>query len=57
LSEQKIPLLEKWLQGRFYDYSPAWYENVGSGIVKAMIINMITPYITLVTTMAIPKVK
>jgi hypothetical protein len=57
LSEHNIPFLRKWLQGNHYDYSPHWYEEVGSGIVKAMIINMITPYITLVFTMGIPKIK
>lgn len=29
LSEHSIPVLNEWLQGRFYDYSPEWYENVG----------------------------
>ena len=29
LSEHNIPYFKEWLNGRFYDYSPLWYENVG----------------------------
>lgn len=57
LSEHSIPVLRNVLKGDFYDYSPEWYEQVGFSIVKAMIINMITPYITLVSAIAGTKVK
>jgi hypothetical protein len=42
--------------GLFFDYTPTWYNVVGSKIVKAMIINAIMPYITVGTSMAIPWV-
>lgn len=57
LSEHSFPIVKDYVQGRFYDYSPNWYEAVGSGIVKAMIINSITPFIGLVTVVATTKVK
>lgn len=43
--------------GKFYDYVPMWYQQVGGTIVKSMIINSIMPYITLTTTILIPKMK
>jgi len=41
--------------GKYYDYYPEWYQDVGTKIVKTMIINCIMPYITLGTSVMIPK--
>ena len=43
--------------GPYYDYVPDWYGAVGDQLVKTMIINSIMPYVSLATTMLIPKVK
>lgn len=43
--------------GNYYDYMPIWYKDVGSKIVKTMIINSIMPYVTLTTSFLIPRLK
>lgn len=43
--------------GKWYDYMPLWYTEVGNKIVKTMMINSITPYIGLCSEVMVPKVK
>ena len=43
--------------GSYYDYVPDWYGNVGSQIVRTMLINSIMPYVSLATTILIPLIK
>lgn len=44
-------------QGRFSDYSPLWYQDVGSKIVSTMIINSILPISSMCSTFATPFAK
>ena len=43
--------------GRYYDYMPAWYSDVGQKITQTMLINAIMPFVTLTTGFLIPKIK
>lgn len=40
--------------GKYFDYTPFWYKDVGAKIVKTMMINSIMPYITLMSTFMVP---
>ena len=57
MSEHSPKLLTRLIaSGMYFDYVPYWYHEVGNKIVKAMIINSIMPYVTLCTSLMIPKV-
>jgi hypothetical protein len=43
--------------GKWYDYMPLWYTEVGAKITKTMMINSITPYIGLASSIMVPKIK
>lgn len=56
MSEHKPKMFTSMISsGMYYDYMPYWYHEVGNKIVKAMIINSIMPYVTLGTSICIPK--
>lgn len=57
LSEHQPHFLTNFVQGKFYDYQPDWYSNVGFKVVQTMIINAILPYVTLTTSFLIPALK
>jgi hypothetical protein len=42
--------------GRFYDYSPNWYGDVGSAIAFSMVIQSVMPYINLAKSYMLPKI-
>lgn len=57
MSEHNPKLMTRLISsGMYFDYMPNWYHEVGNKIVKAMIINSIMPYVTLCTSVGIPKV-
>lgn len=54
LTEQKPQILTQYIRGRYYDYIPRWYSDVGYNIVQTMIINSIMPYVGLILGWLIP---
>lgn len=58
MTEHRPQFLTQFVStGKWYDYMPLWYKDVGAKIVKTMIINCIMPYITLGTCVCVPKIK
>ena len=57
MTEHAPLFLTKYIAGRYHDYMPDWYADVGAKIVQTMLINSILPYVGLVTGFLIPWVK
>jgi hypothetical protein len=53
MTEHGVP----FIRGRYYDYSSAWYSDVGQKLTQTMLINSIMPWVGLLTAVVIPKVK
>ena len=57
MTEQKPKFITHFFStGKFRDYEPQWYANVGKMIVQTMAINSIMPYVGLFTAINIPKI-
>jgi hypothetical protein len=54
---ESFAVVTKYINGRHYDYMPAWYADVGAKIVQTMLINSILPYVGLATGFIIPAIK
>lgn len=49
MTEHNPKFLTKFIKtGKYYDYMPDWYVDVGAKISKTMAINMIMPWVTLI---------
>jgi len=57
MTEHKPKFITQFFySGKFRDYEPQWYANVGKMIVQTMAINSIMPYVGLFTAVNIPKI-
>lgn len=43
--------------GKYFDYMPLWYSDVGAEIVQTMLINVIKPFFMLIPGFAVPWLK
>lgn len=57
-TEHSPGFITKYFNGKFYDYSIDWYQQVGSKIVQTMFIQaVIIPWVGLATSAIVPKIK
>ena len=56
MSEHWPYALTKYFKGRYYDYYPSWYKNVGLKISMTMAINAFLPYSGLVSSLVVPGI-
>jgi hypothetical protein len=44
-SETHIPFFNVYFRGKYTDFTPAWYTDVGTTLIKTMMINAFMPVI------------
>eukprot|EP00355_Strombidium_rassoulzadegani_P007408 CAMPEP_0168620868 /NCGR_PEP_ID=MMETSP0449_2-20121227/7377_1 /TAXON_ID=1082188 /ORGANISM="Strombidium rassoulzadegani, Strain ras09" /LENGTH=1171 /DNA_ID=CAMNT_0008661923 /DNA_START=74 /DNA_END=3586 /DNA_ORIENTATION=+ len=54
MTEHGPHLFTHYFAGRYHDYMPDWYADVGQKITQTMLINSILPYVNLVMGFALP---
>lgn len=56
MTEHSPYFITRWIKsGKFSDYSPLWYSEIGGKIVKAMKLNAYMPFLSLLATHREPK--
>lgn len=52
-----VPVVGKFFDGRFRDFTKSWYEIVGSLFVISMVLNAINPFIEAIIVKLTQKIK